>query len=216
MRLGLRRATLFAAAFGVFFISFAPALAGVEEDIIVQMNRARAQPAAYAKEMREYWAKAVFTDKVYVLPGLRIRHITNEGRAAVDEAIAFLERQAPLPPIAPYARLAQAAADHAASQGMEGLTGHAGPDGSRPFDRIKRRGGDLSYTGEVIYYGATAQTSAADVVRSLIIDDGVADRGHRKVIFDPRFLSAGAGCGPHKVYGGICVANFGPRLKPGS
>ncbi len=187
--------------------------AGVEEDILHEMNRARTQPAEYAKELRAYWDKAPFKDKIFTLPGERINYVTNEGRPAVDEAIAFMERQPPISSIRLSQRHAGAASDLVAAQGAAGLIGHVGPDGSRPSDRIKRHGGDISLSGEVIYYGSTAQTSAADVVRSLIVDDGVADRGHRKNIFDPRFLSAGAACGPHKQYGGMCVVNLGPALK---
>jgi len=191
-----------------------PVEAGVEDDILVEMNRARTQPALYAKELRAYWERAPFKGKIYTLPGDRTNYVTNEGRPAVDEAIAFMERQAPLPPLQRSPAHAMAAADLTAAQGPEGLIGHTGPDGSRPPDRIKRRGGDLRIAGEVIYYGATAQTSAADVVRGLIVDDGVPDRGHRRNIFDPRFLSAGAGCGLHKRYGAMCVVNMGPALKP--
>jgi uncharacterized protein YkwD len=191
-----------------------PSLAQVKDDVLREMNRARTQPELYAKELRDYWDRVTFRGTIYSIPGDRTNYITHEGRPAVDEAIAFIERQQPIPPLRHSGAHALAARDLAASQGPKGLIGHTGPDGSSPQDRIKRHGGDLKISGEVIYYGGKAQSDAADVVRSLIIDDGVADRGHRRNIFDPRFLSAGVGCGPHRQYGGMCVVNMGPDLKP--
>jgi hypothetical protein len=46
------------------------------------------------------------------------------------------------------------------------------------------------------------------VVRQLILDDGVVNRGHRLTIFDPNLQIAGAGCGPHAVYRYMCVIDF--------
>jgi len=200
-----------AAAFGFALVMIsAPCVASdLEEEIIAEMNRARSQPAAYARELRAYWAKATFNGKVYTLPGVNIRFVTQEGRPAVDEAIAFVERQAPVPALRRSLSHAQAASDLVAAQGPSGALGHFGPDGSSPAERVKRRGGDIRRTGEVIYYGHGALNSAAEVVRALIIDDGVPDRGHRWNIFDPNFRAAGAGCGPHKLYKGMCVVDFG-------
>ena len=69
---------------------------------------------------------------------------------------------------------------------------------------------------EVISYG---QEDAAAVVRQLIIDDGVADRSHRHDIFSPTLTAAGAGCGPHRMYGTMCVIDLAAtnarRYAPG-
>jgi hypothetical protein len=58
---------------------------------------------------------------------------------------------------------------------------------------------------ENIAYGPP---SARDVVRELIIDQGVASRGHRRNIFNATVDTAGVKCGAHKVYGAMCVIDF--------
>ena len=42
----------------------------------------------------------------------------------------------------------------------------------------------------------------------LIIDDGVASRGHRTNIYNPDFKTVGIAIGDHKVYGNMCVMDF--------
>jgi uncharacterized protein YkwD len=130
--------------------------------------------------------------------------------AARDEAIVFLERQPPLPPLAPNADLALAAADQVAAQGPRGLTGHASADGSGPSERIHNHGVWRSRSAEAISYG---YGDPAAVVRQLIIDAGVPGRGHRAILFDPNLAIAGVRCGPHARYRYMCVIDFaGARL----
>ena len=125
--------------------------------------------------------------------------------AAFAEAVAFLERQPPLPPLSPDDALEAAAREHVEAQGPAGEIGHDGP-GGEPFDlRLRRHGVEGVMEGENIAYGPMR---AADVVRELIIDSGVPDRGHRRNIFHPAFANAGATCGPHRDYGVMCVVDF--------
>jgi len=46
-------------------------------------------------------------------------------------------------------------------------------------------------------------------MRQLIVDDGVADRGHREIVYSAELRFAGAACGPHPVYGTMCVIDLG-------
>ncbi len=59
-----------------------------------------------------------------------------------------------------------------------------------------------AYVGEVITYGSN---TAEDVVRQLIVDDGVDDRGHRKLVFADDIDFAGVSCGAHPSFGTMCV-----------
>jgi Cysteine-rich secretory protein family len=119
--------------------------------------------------------------------------------------VAFLKRQPSLPPLSGDENLAAAALDHVAEQGASGEVGHQSR-GGEPFNmRLRRHGVEARVEGENIAYGPA---KAADVVRELIIDSGVADRGHRQNIFQPAFAAAGTTCGPHRTYGTVCVMDF--------
>ncbi|MFY7962947.1 MAG: CAP domain-containing protein [Elsteraceae bacterium] len=184
--------------------STGPASAAIEQDILVELNLARTQPAQYAGKLRAF--RALFQGDRYRKPGADMIMVTQEGVAAVDEAIAFLERQAPLPPLAAQPQIAAAASDHAADIGPKGLTQHDGSDGSKPWDRVKRRGfTNWRSLGEGIAFGPDTGES---VVIGLIVDDGVPDRGHRKSIFTASYRLAGVACGPHKTYRIVCVIDY--------
>ena len=137
-RMGIRLAACLAAL--PAFATAANAQPAAEAGIVAEINRARADPAGYARELRRY------------------------------------------------------------------RTYYRGRDGSSPAERIRRRGGGLyGASGEVIAYGPE---DAASFVRELIIDDGVPDRGHRTLLFSPRFRFAGAACGRHPGWRYMCVVDF--------
>jgi uncharacterized protein YkwD len=177
-------------------------LSPIEAGVVAELNLARGDPKAYAKYLREY--RALIHNGVYEKPG-EIGIQLQEGAHAVDDAIAFLERQAPLGPLAASKGLSAAARAHAVDQGRSGATGHSGADGSSPFDRMNRFGKWNGTAGENISYGAA---DARGIVIQLVVDDGVASRGHRANIFGAAFKFVGIGVGPHPKYGTICVQDF--------
>lgn len=181
----------------------------LEAEVLAEINFARQHPQEYADELREY--RRYFDGPLLYLPGDENGVITHEGVGAVDDAIRFLERQSPLPPLGRGELLQLAARDHAEELGMTGANGHLSPNGASPGERVRRRGGDI-YVGEGISYG---QTRADAVVRQLIIDDGVRGRGHRALLFDRGFRYAGIGCGDHRRFGHICVVDFSGTANGG-
>lgn len=167
--------------------------------IVEEINRLRTDPAGYAVILEQ--SLPLYTGNDLQRPG-QIAIRTSEGPAAVREAIAALRAQAPLAPLAFSEGLARAAADQVRDQGPSGATGHDGSDGSTMRTRIERWGQWGGGISENIDYGSR---TAREVVISLVVDDGVRGRGHRRNLFDPGIRFAGAACGPHRQYVTMCV-----------
>ena len=155
--------------------------------VVRELNLARENPKLYATFVAES----------------RPYHMIEHGRA-VDDAVHFLQKTHPLPPLTLSVGMSHAAADHCAEQ-AEGQLGHEGSDRSHGGDRISRYGSWSTTWGENISY---SRRSAREVVLALIIDDGIRDRGHRKNIFNPKFNYAGAAFGPHSRYRSVCTIDF--------
>lgn len=174
----------------------------LEAQVLAELNRLRADPTGYAERLHRY--RAYYHARLVSVPGEFADYETEEGVAPLDEAVRFLQHQAPSAPYADSELLGRAARDHGEEQAVDGAIGHEGADGSDPSDRVERRGGGR-YVAEVITYGSR---TAADVVRQLVVDDGVPDRGHRTILFDPEFRFAGVACAPHPEYGVACVVDL--------
>jgi uncharacterized protein YkwD len=181
---------------------------GLARQTLVEINLARKNPPLYANYLREF--RRQFRGSSYILPGTETLVSTGEGVKGVDEAIRFLLRQKPLPPLAWSAGLAAAAAELAEEEGESGAVGHLGRTSGGPKVRIERHGKWQGSIGENIFYGPA---DSRQVVMNLIIDDGVPDRGHRKNIFSRAFARAGAACGPHPGFGTVCVIDFAGEFR---
>jgi uncharacterized protein YkwD len=177
-------------------------LSTVERGIIAEMNRARANPPAYSKVLLN-WRNRFRGKQVQLKPRLFLQ--TQEGTPAIDEAIRALQKTRPVSTLKFSRGLTLAARDHVRDQGNRGITGHNGRDGSNPFQRMERYGKWQTIAGENIAYGPD---SAQAVVRDLIIDDGVPDRGHRTNMFQPRYRLTGVACGYHSRYRVMCSIEY--------
>ena len=196
-----RRAVMSAMA-AALMVAVPARASAIGDEVVAAINAVRADPPGYAQELREY--RRLYRGRI-VADGSAGGLLTQEGVAAVDDAIRALERQAPLPPLVRGAVLAMAAQGHADEQGPRGLTGHLSAAGETPSARVSARGGG-PYVSETISYGSATPEA---VVRQMVIDDGVPDRGHRWVILSSDLRFAGAGCGPHAGYRYMCVVDFG-------
>jgi len=174
-----------------------------EEKVLEELNLARTKPAEYAKHLEKHKMRFI-DDKLYAAPG-RGRIMTQEGRAAVEEAIQFLKKAKPVGKLKLSKGLSQAAADHCKDLGKTGKTGHTGSDGSTMTDRMNRHGKWQKTCGENIAFGPD---DAREIVMQLIIDDGVAGRGHRTNIFKQEFTVVGISVGLHPKYGNMCAMDF--------
>ena len=162
--------------------------ANYEDRILAELNFARTNPSGYAD---------VIAERLSTYRG-------KEGKRAIRECIAVLRRAEPRPPLTASPHVARAARDHVRDQSRSGRTGHRGSDGSTPFSRIDRYV-TTNGAGENIQYGLY---DPRDIIVELLIDDGIAGRGHRVNILDPNFVHIGIATGPHPRYRTMSVMDF--------
>jgi len=177
-------------------------LSELEREIIREHNRVRLDPAGYARFLREL--KPHFDGLLFHLADDLVRE-TEEGVAAIDEAVRLLEATGPVPPVGGSRGMSLGARDLVADQGPTGRTGHFGSDGSQPWDRVNRYGSWEVTVAENVAYG---YETARDVLTQLLVDDGVPERSHRANILNPEFRVVGVACGPHARYAVLCVITY--------
>lgn len=178
-------------------------LSEFEKSVIDETNFLRTKPKEYAELLKQ--RRAFYFDKIYREPN-RTPITVEEGISALEEAIQFLEKANPVGDLTPSEELTLSAKDHVVDTGPKGITGHYGSDNSSPSTRIQKRKKNFKLVGENIYYGTV---DPRDVVISLLVDDGISNRGHRTNLFHKDFKYIGVSCGFHRDYPLICVQNFG-------
>lgn len=179
-------------------------LSPVEQEVLDELNLARTNPKRYAEflsEMRPY-----FNGNRLERPG-EVILVTQEGVAAVDEAIKFLRSTQPVSALRSSRGMSLAAKAHVRDQ-QDGAMGHTGSDGSQPWDRMNRYGTWDNKVAENISYGGN---TARGVVIQLIVDDGVPSRGHRVNMLNPAYRFVGIGCGAHARFNDTCTLDFATR-----
>jgi len=178
-------------------------LTEIERQVVIEINNVRTDPAEYA---RRYLSplRSYYHNNLLQFPG-EIAISTNEGIRALDECVKELKFVKPLFPLSPKKGLTLAARDHARDQAITGATGHIGSDRTTTKVRLNRYGTCDISAGENIGYG---NEDIRRIVTSLLIDDGVPSRGHRRNLLNGTFKFVGVSVGPHRVYGHICVMDF--------
>lgn len=191
-----------------------PDWASVEQNLITEHNRVRQNPQSYLPILEAYLLSMDSEGNIPNGCGQNCTLLTQEGRPAVEEAIAFLRNQPAVGPLTLSPGATQAAQAHARDQ-SDGTIGHTGSDGSQPSQRLERFGVENFGSGENIAYGPE---TAQSVMMNLIVDDGVSDRGHRTNIFSPTWNQIGVGCGAHATIRTVCVMDYvkAPQETAGS
>lgn len=175
----------------------------IERQVIIEINMMRNDPPEYARRylvpIRKY-----YHNKILRFPG-EIGISTVEGLRALDECIKELQTNKSLLPLSPKKGLVLAARDHANDLAKTGKTDHTGSDGSTIRDRLNRYGRWQISIGENIAYG---HEDARKIVTSLLIDDGVSSRGHRRNLLNGTFKFVGVAVGQHRGHRYMCVIDF--------
>lgn len=174
-------------------------LSPLERELLAEMNFARTRPAEYAAHLEQL--KPFYKGNVYTPAGGSSLN-TQEGWAAVEEAIRFLRSAKPIAPFSVAEGMCSGAGELVRDQSKSGATGHRGSDGSFCEQRLLKYGTWAAPVGENLSYG---RQSARERVMELIIDDGFSSRGHRVRMFDAGLKVAGVSCGPHNSLGNVCV-----------
>ena len=122
-----------------------------------------------------------------------LKHPTTENEKSLYKTM--MEMKTIPEPLKPSKDLFESAKCHAISSGKVGYVGH---------DRIA--GCKSNFRGECCDYGVYAP---AQIVLSLLVDEGVPSLGHRFICLSDGFQSVGISIQPHKNYGTNCVLDFG-------
>ncbi|MEM6610679.1 MAG: pre-peptidase C-terminal domain-containing protein [Cyanobacteria bacterium P01_C01_bin.72] len=154
-----------------------PAVADLEPQILSEINRVRTNPRGYAQwleQQRQYY------DGIWLkLPGEKAVR-TNKGKKALEEAIAFLKEQQPLPPLKSSAQTAAAATTELAN-----------------FANAKN-----------IQYFSYGRKTATGIVMGLVIDELFPDRRRRQSLLSPNAADSGVVCKPDPRYAKVCAIAY--------
>ncbi len=179
--------------------AFAQHPSPLERGILDDINRLRASPSAYASLVKKWRVP----DETSFSPEYAV-HVLDE---AVSELQSIRTDRGELI-LSPG--LSHAAADHVRDSGSRGLTTHTGADGSSFRERIERYGVWSGSSAENIAYGLV---DARENVIVQLLDFGVEDRGHRRNLLNPAWRYVGIACGPHTLYGTMCVMDFAASYR---
>lgn len=140
--------------------------------------------------------------------------VTKEGTAVVEEAMKYMEALEPLGGVGVDSEpgLALAAEDHVTDIGFTGAVSHNSSDGTNGYQRVSRYG-KMKVFGESLWYGSP-KADARCMVLDLIVDDGVASRGHRLCVLDPKYDIVGCAYGPHATFGTVSAMEFAKAWEP--
>jgi uncharacterized protein YkwD len=165
-------------------------------------NRIRTDPTSYI-ELLETNINYFKDDVLYRPNETPIQ--TNEGVKAFEEAIEFLKNQDPVGSLKSDKGLSHACEDHVKDIGPKGLISHDSSDGKNVSDRIEKYSEWDGACGENIDFGSKV---AQDVILSLLVDDGLERRPHRKNLFNPDYNYIGVAAGEHRDYDTVIVIDY--------
>lgn len=168
--------------------------ASTELAVITEMNFARTKP-------QDYVTQRLIPQRTN--PSINLNG-TSSFSVALEECIAQMNAMSPIGSLSAGNGLYKAAREWVQTQGAGSSTGH-----QTGWDSRVRKYVNATVVGENIAYG---YSTPEDIVAALLIDDGVADRGHRKNILETGgygpYTHAGVSIGSHGAYNIMCCINY--------
>jgi hypothetical protein len=161
-----------------------------EKNMVLAMNLIRYDPAKYSK-LYVYPRLQYFKGTLFEFPG-QIPLRTREGIDAVRELYLELLETPSLPVFHPSPGMTKAANDHAKYMKKTGTMSHEGMGGMSV--RVSKYGEWVGGMAENLHWGTS---NAHEAIMSLMIDDGVKDRGHRINMLNPNYRKVGVGIDTH-------------------
>ena len=149
----------------------------LEPEILSEINRVRTDPQGYARWLEE---QQQYYDGIWLkLPGEKAVR-TNKGRKALEEAIATLKTQQPLPPLS--------ISEQTAATATNKLEDFA--------------------TANNIQYISYGRVTAKGIVMGLVVDDLFPDRRRRNNLLNPDVENTGVVCKPDPRYARVCAIAY--------
>jgi hypothetical protein len=180
------------------------------QEIFERINEIRQKPRSIVPLLEEMLTQ--FKGKHMFQSGQVL--LTQEGPAAVEEAISYAKVVKPAGQLKWDDTLSEAAFSHCFEQGQHGTTGHVNRRGEGPSARVKHFGKFRGPCEELLSYGIV---STWDIILQLFVCDGVRSRAHRHNMLNPDVTSFGGATSQHITLGVmgsfILCGNFTPRLR---
>ena len=149
----------------------------LEPEILSEINRVRTDPQGYARWLEE---QQQYYDGIWLsLPGEKAVR-TNKGRKALEEAIAILKTQQPLPPLS--------ISEQTTTTATNKLEDFA--------------------TANNIQYISYGRVTAKGIVMGLVVDDLFPDRRRRNSLLNPDAENTGVVCKPDPRYARVCAIAY--------
>jgi len=177
-------------------------ISAIEQAVINEINTVRTDPKKYIGYLEEY--EKFLRGKIVYLPGT-VPLETTEGSEAIKDAIKDLKKVSKLEPLNISYGLSKAANLQLKDLMQDLALGHTGKYGSTLTQRVAKFGRiGNRYAENIAYQSDTAR----DFVLTMIIDDGLKSRTHRKNILSRNFKLIGVAFGKGKNDMGLCVVVF--------
>jgi uncharacterized protein YkwD len=151
-----------------------------EKNMVTWLNLARMNPTKFYKVV-EYYSNVKYGSKY-------------KSNSYVRSLLATLKKMKPIGALQPDEKMQELAFCWAKEAGVKGLIGH------------KRKKCPYGFSAECCSYNS--KDEGFYHIYQLLVDEGVKNLGHRKIMLDAKYTLVGVSIQPHKKYGKNSVMNF--------